>query len=119
MPHVITTRGGARRCYDRRVRIEERAKSRARLVILDGRSRPEFVRNLRRSHESMTGTFSDGAIEVKLEENVRGRDLFNVQSGHANPNNHLMEVLFLLNAARRTHQGQQHPHQPHQGDETT
>jgi len=49
MAHVITTRGGARRCNDRRVGIEERAGSRARLVILPGRSLPEFVRNLCRS----------------------------------------------------------------------
>ena len=46
-------------------------------------------------------TFSDGAIEVKLEENVRGRDVFIVQSGQANPNDHLMELLFLVDTARR------------------
>jgi ribose-phosphate pyrophosphokinase len=46
-------------------------------------------------------TFSDGAIEVKLEENVRGRDVFIVQSGQVNPNDHLMELLFLVDAARR------------------
>jgi ribose-phosphate pyrophosphokinase len=46
-------------------------------------------------------TFSDGAIEVKLEENVRGRDVFIIQSGHERPNDHVMELLFLLDAARR------------------
>jgi ribose-phosphate pyrophosphokinase len=46
-------------------------------------------------------TFSDGAIEVKLEQNVRGRDVFIVQSGNSNPNDHLMELLFLIDAARR------------------
>jgi ribose-phosphate pyrophosphokinase len=49
----------------------------------------------------MLRTFSDGAIEVKLEENVRGRDVFIIQSGQANPNDHLMELLFLIDAARR------------------
>src|ERR1700716_1923738 len=85
---------------------EGNAKSRERLVIVGGRSHPEFVRNLCRSLDHpvarvQTRTFSDGAIEVKLEENVRGRDVFIVQSGHANPNDPLMELLSLLAAARR------------------
>jgi len=85
---------------------EGNGKSRERLVIVGGRSHPEFVRNLCRSLEHPVGrvqtrTFSDGAIEVKLEENVRGRDVFIVQSGQANPNDHLVELLFLLDAARR------------------
>jgi ribose-phosphate pyrophosphokinase len=88
------------------VAFDGSGKSRERLIILGGRSHPEFVRNLCRALEHPVApvqlrTFSDGAIEVKLEENVRGRDVFIVQSGHANPNDHLMELLFLLDAARR------------------
>lgn len=94
------------RRYDRDVVSEGSGKSRERLVILGGRSHPEFVRNVCRSLDHpvarvQTRTFSDGAIEVKLEENVRGRDVFIIQSGQANPNDHLMELLFLLDAARR------------------
>ena len=33
---------------------------------------------------------------------MRGRDVFFIQSGQANPNDHLMELLFLLDAARRS-----------------
>src|ERR1700687_3855570 len=81
-------------------------KSRERLVIVGGRSHPEFVRNVCRCLEHPVGrvqtrTFSDAAVEVKLEENVRGREVFIVQSGQANPSDHLMELLFLLDAARR------------------
>ncbi len=81
-------------------------KSRDRLVIVGGRSHPQLVADICRSLEHPVGrvrlrTFSDGAIEVKLEENVRGRDVFLVQSGQANPNDHLMELLFLVDAARR------------------
>jgi N-terminal domain of ribose phosphate pyrophosphokinase len=43
----------------------------------------------------------NSAIEVKLEENVRGRDVFIVQSGQDNPNDPLIELLFLVDAARR------------------
>jgi ribose-phosphate pyrophosphokinase len=77
-----------------------------RLVVVGGRSHPQFVEAVCRELHHPVGaarlrTFSDGAIEVKLEENVRGRDVFVVQSGQANPNDHLVELLFLLDAARR------------------
>jgi ribose-phosphate pyrophosphokinase len=76
-----------------------------RLVIIGGRSHPAFVESICRHLERPVGkarlrTLSDGAIEVKLEENVRGRDVFFVQSGQNNPNDHLMELLFLIDAAR-------------------
>jgi ribose-phosphate pyrophosphokinase len=77
-----------------------------RLVIIGGRSHPQFVEAVCRELGHPVGqarlrTFSDAAIEVKLDENVRGRDVFVIQSGHSNPNDHLMELLFLLDAARR------------------
>jgi ribose-phosphate pyrophosphokinase len=80
--------------------------NRDRLVIVGGRSHPQFVTAVCRQLHHAVGrarlrTFSDGAIEVKLEENVRGRDVFIVQSGQANPNDHLVELLFLVDAARR------------------
>ena len=77
-----------------------------RLIIFSGRSHPHFVEAVCSYLRRPVGrvrlrTFSDGAIEVKLEENVRGRDVFVVQSGQNNPNDHLVELLFLLDAARR------------------
>lgn len=44
--------------------------------------------------------FSDGEIWVKYEENIRGVDLFIVQSTGA-PSDNLMELLILIDAARR------------------
>lgn len=44
--------------------------------------------------------FSDGEIWVKYEENVRGVDLFVIQSTHA-PADNWMELLMLLDAAKR------------------
>jgi ribose-phosphate pyrophosphokinase len=44
--------------------------------------------------------FSDGEISVKIEENVRGRDIFIIQSTHA-PAENLLELLILLDAAKR------------------
>ncbi len=44
--------------------------------------------------------FSDGEIWVKFEENVRGVDLFLIQSTNS-PSDNLMELLILLDAAKR------------------
>lgn len=46
-------------------------------------------------------TFSDGEIMVKIEENVRGMDVFVVQSCSDPINKHIMELLILLDALKR------------------
>jgi len=45
--------------------------------------------------------FPDGEIFVKLEDNVRGDDLFIVQSVAVKPNDYLMELLIMIDAAKR------------------
>ncbi|MBM9592807.1 ribose-phosphate diphosphokinase, partial [Leptospira sp. 201903075] len=45
--------------------------------------------------------FSDGESSVKIEENVRGRDVFVVQSISFPANDSLMELLLIIDAARR------------------
>lgn len=45
--------------------------------------------------------FSDGEISVKLEDNVRGRDVFIIQPTSAPANDHLMELLLMIDALRR------------------
>ena len=47
------------------------------------------------------GRFSDGEVSVKIEENVRGRDVFIVQSVCAPVNESLVELLVMIDAARR------------------
>jgi ribose-phosphate pyrophosphokinase len=47
------------------------------------------------------GQFSDGEIRIEISENVRGRDVFLVQSTSAPVNDHLMELLIMIDAARR------------------
>jgi ribose-phosphate pyrophosphokinase len=46
-------------------------------------------------------TFSDGEIQVEIGDNVRGRDVFLVQSTCAPTNNHLMEMLVMVDALKR------------------
>jgi len=45
--------------------------------------------------------FSDGEIHIYIDENVRGEDIFIVQSGSADANFHLMELFLMLDAAKR------------------
>jgi ribose-phosphate pyrophosphokinase len=45
--------------------------------------------------------FSDGEIHIYIDENVRGEDVFIVQSGASDSNFHLMELFLMLDAAKR------------------
>lgn len=46
--------------------------------------------------------FSDGEIHVEVNENVRGEDVFVIQSTSAPANDNLMELLILVDALRRS-----------------
>ncbi len=46
-------------------------------------------------------TFSDGEIRVKINENVRGHDVFVVQPTSCPSNNNLMELLIMIDALKR------------------
>jgi ribose-phosphate pyrophosphokinase len=45
--------------------------------------------------------FSDGEVWVEIEENVRGKDVFVVQSTSYPANEHLMELLIMVDALKR------------------
>ncbi len=47
------------------------------------------------------GRFSDGEVMVEILENVRGKDVFVLQSVCAPPNDTLMEVLVMVDALKR------------------
>ena len=50
-------------------------------------------------------TFSDGEISVHIAETVRGRDLFIIQSTSSPVNENLMELLIMIDAAKRASAG--------------
>jgi ribose-phosphate pyrophosphokinase len=54
---------------------------------------------------STVGRFSDGEIRVEIEANVRGRDVFLIQSTCAPSNDNLMELLIMAEAVRRSSSG--------------
>jgi ribose-phosphate pyrophosphokinase len=48
------------------------------------------------------GRFSDGEVNVEIGENVRGMDCFVIQSTSSPANSHLMELLIMIDALRRS-----------------
>jgi ribose-phosphate pyrophosphokinase len=52
--------------------------------------------------KASVGTFSDGEVDVEISENVRGLDCFVLQSTCSPANTHLMELLIMIDALRRS-----------------
>ncbi len=80
------------------------------LVVFSGRSNPRFTSSVCDSLRIELGRlevirFSDGELSVDIGDNVRGRDVFVVQSTSAPGNDHLMELLIILDALRRASAG--------------
>ncbi len=74
-------------------------------IIFSGSSNPELTRKINEYLNLIPGEidrqiFSDGEIWVKYKENIRGRDVFLVQSTHPSSEN-LMELLIMIDAAKR------------------
>ncbi|MDE6763003.1 MAG: ribose-phosphate pyrophosphokinase [Oscillospiraceae bacterium] len=55
--------------------------------------------------ESEVVTFSDGEVSVSIKESVRGSDVFVVQSTSSPVNDHLMELLIMIDAFKRASAG--------------
>ena len=55
--------------------------------------------------DATVSQFSDGEITVELNENVRGREVFVVQSTCAPTNDNLMELIVMVDALRRASAG--------------
>jgi ribose-phosphate pyrophosphokinase len=51
--------------------------------------------------QATISSFPDGETYVKIEENIRGRDVFIIQPTSPPTNEHLMELLIMVDAARR------------------
>src|ERR671935_2566698 len=81
-------------------------ESESDLVIFSGNSNKPLVKEICdylqiEVGRCDVGKFSDGEIQIEIEENVRGRDVFLVQSTSTPVNDHLMELLIMIDAARR------------------
>jgi ribose-phosphate pyrophosphokinase len=80
--------------------------SESRLKIFSGNSNRALAEEICRSigvplGEATVTSFPDGESFVKINENVRGHDVFIIQSTCPPTNHHLMELLIMIDAARR------------------
>ena len=80
------------------------------IKLFSGNSNKELAKAIAKKLNTELGdvevcTFSDGEISVHLAETVRGRDLFIVQSTCDPVNDNLMELLIMIDAAKRASAG--------------
>ena len=76
------------------------------LKIFSGSANRELARRICKGigvplGDATLSSFPDGETYVKIEENIRGRDVFIVQPTCPPTNEHLMELLIMVDAARR------------------
>jgi ribose-phosphate pyrophosphokinase len=75
-------------------------------MVFTGNANSELARKVvesldNRLGNATVGQFSDGEIAVEINENVRGKDVFVLQSTCAPTNDNLMELILMVDALRR------------------
>lgn len=81
-----------------------------RMMVFTGSANPKLGEavchylNIRPGRAAV-GQFSDGEVSIELMENVRGRDVFILQSTCAPTNDNLMEILVMTDALKRSSAG--------------
>jgi ribose-phosphate pyrophosphokinase len=80
--------------------------SESRLKIFTGNSNRALAEDICRHigvplGEATVTSFPDGETFVKIDENIRGQDVFIIQSTCPPTNHHLVELLIMIDAARR------------------
>jgi ribose-phosphate pyrophosphokinase len=79
-------------------------------MVFTGNANPKLAEAVARHlhihlGRATVGRFSDGEVMVELLENVRGRDVFVLQSTCAPTNDNLMEVMVMVDALKRASAG--------------
>jgi ribose-phosphate pyrophosphokinase len=77
------------------------------MMVFSGNANPKLANEIAARLQlplgkAVVGRFSDGEVMVEIMENVRGRDVFILQSTCAPTNENLMELLVMVDAVRRS-----------------
>jgi ribose-phosphate pyrophosphokinase len=80
------------------------------MKIFAGNAVPELARKIAsrlyiKLGDAEVGRFSDGEVSVQINENVRGSDVFIIQSTCAPTNDNLIELIVMVDALRRASAG--------------
>ncbi|RUO74241.1 ribose-phosphate pyrophosphokinase [Pseudidiomarina sediminum] len=80
------------------------------MKLFAGNATPELAQKIAdrlyiKLGDAEVGRFSDGEISVMINENVRGSDVFIIQSTCAPTNDNLMELIVMVDALRRASAG--------------
>lgn len=84
----------------------EKVHTMSEMMVFTGNANPELALKVVDRLDIPMGKahvarFSDGEVSVEIQENVRGRDVFIIQSTCAPTNDNLMELIVLADALRR------------------
>jgi ribose-phosphate pyrophosphokinase len=76
------------------------------ILLFSGNSNPALAKKISEKLDislgkALVGQFSDGETRIELHDNVRGRDVFIIQSTSAPTNHHIMEALIMIDACKR------------------
>ncbi|MBU1124409.1 MAG: ribose-phosphate pyrophosphokinase [Candidatus Omnitrophica bacterium] len=77
-----------------------------KIAIFTGNANPELAKDICaylkiKLSDVFVGRFSEGEIRVKINDNIRGKDVFVVQPTCPPPNENLMELLIMIDALKR------------------
>ncbi len=80
------------------------------MAVFTGNANPKLAEDVIRHlgipmGKAFVGQFSDGEVNIEILENVRGKDVFVLQSTCSPCNDNLMELLIMIDALRRSSAG--------------
>jgi ribose-phosphate pyrophosphokinase len=78
----------------------------SKLMLFSGNANPKLSKDIANYlrmplGNAVVGQFSDGEIQIEINENVRGKDVFVIQPTCAPTNDNVMELLMMLDALKR------------------
>ncbi|MFH1062584.1 MAG: ribose-phosphate pyrophosphokinase [Candidatus Omnitrophota bacterium] len=81
-----------------------------RLTVFTGNANPQLAKDICKHlgialGAAFVGKFSEGEIKVRVDQNVRGKDVFVIQPTCPPTNDNLMELLILIDALARASAG--------------
>ena len=87
--------------------INSRLRDDSRLMLFAGSAHPQLAKEISEKigiplGKALISQFSDGEVQIEIQENVRGGDVFVVQPTCAPTNDSIMELLIMIDALKRS-----------------